>query len=131
MTAEWRMEEPSTLYEDILSGQYDVIHWDCDSHDDESQRDTWSEVSDYNTRNTGVLDDNNEPIESTNYGDYESKAMAYFRIWCRGYAPNLGQFDTESGYDTLRIFDGNTMIIWIRCPDLMAHGLAHGIQPIT
>ena len=108
MTAEWRMEEPSTLYEDILNGQYDVIHWDCDSHDDESQRDTWSEVSDYNTRNTGVLDDNNERIESTNYNDYESETWEISDPGAEGMRLIWDQFDTESGYDTLRIFDGNT-----------------------
>jgi hypothetical protein len=43
LNTEWRMEEASTIYEDILSGEHDVIHWYCDSYYDESQRYVWAE----------------------------------------------------------------------------------------
>ena len=108
MTAEWRMEEPSTIYEDILSGDYDVIQWECDSTVDEADRDTWSQVSDYSTRNTGVLDDDDEPIESRNYGDYESETWQISDPGAEGMRLIWDEFDTEDGYDSLRIFDGNT-----------------------
>ena len=72
LTAEWRMEEESTIYEDILSGDYDVIHWDCDSYWDESERDTWSEVSDYQALDSSVYDDDGERIETDHpYPDYD------------------------------------------------------------
>lgn len=110
MTTEWRMEEPSTLYEDILSGEYDVIHWVCDAPRpaDEVERNTWSEVSSFETRDTGVRDDDSRWVRSTNYDDYENDTWEISDPGAEGIRLHWDEFDTERGYDSIRIYDGNT-----------------------
>ena len=111
LTAEWRMQEPSTIYEDITGGDYDVIHWNCDGGYEfgEASRNTWSESLGYDVKSTGAVSNNGSSIESNHYySDYDSNTW-----WVHDYSAESlrlvwGQFRTENYYDTVDIYDDNT-----------------------
>lgn len=42
MEIEWRLEEESTIYSDITSGDFDRIYWDCDTYNDGTYREEWT-----------------------------------------------------------------------------------------
>ena len=109
MTAEWRMEDPSPLYEEIVSGDYDVIHWECDSYWDEATHSTWTDSSNYQTLNTGALDDDNQPVERINYDDNENYNWTITDPGADAIRLHWDYFYTEgSPYDYLTISDANT-----------------------
>ena len=109
LTAEWRMEEASTIYEDILGGDYDVIHWNCDSYYDESQRNTWSESTGYEILDSGVYDDDNQRIETDHdYNNNENQTWNISDPSAESIRLHWGYFDTEYGYDKVTVRDGHT-----------------------
>ena len=109
LTAEWRMEEESTIYEDILSGDYDVIHWDCDSYWDESQRHTWSESIGYEILDSGVYDEEGERIVTDHhYDNNEYENWTIKDPSAESIRLHWGYFDTEYDYDKVMVRDGYT-----------------------
>ncbi len=42
MEIEWRLEEASTIYSDVTSGEFDRVYWDCDTYNDRTSRDEWT-----------------------------------------------------------------------------------------
>ena len=109
LTAEWRMEEPSTIYEDITSGNHDVIHWDCDSYYDEATRNTWVENVGYEIENMGYTSDDGRTVESDHYYDNgDSDSWIISDPSAEAIALYWGNFETEYGYDVVYIYDHNT-----------------------
>jgi len=109
LTAEWRMEEESTIYEDILSGDYDVIHWNCDSYYTESQRNTWSESIGYEIIHDDAYDDDGKRIETNHsYGNNEQLSWAISDSSAESIRLHWWEFETEHGYDKVTVRDGHT-----------------------
>jgi hypothetical protein len=109
LTAEWRMAEPSTIYEDIIGGDYDAIHWNCDGDRDDAWRNTWTESLGYDVKYTGYYSDNGSTIESDHYySNYDSGTWYIFDNSAESLRLYWGEFRTESYYDRVEIYDDNT-----------------------
>ena len=109
LTAEWRMAEPSTIYEDIISGDYDAIHWNCDGDRNDAWRNTWTESLGYDVKYTGYYSDNGSIIESDHYySNYDSGTWYIFDNSAESLRLYWGEFRTESYYDRVEIYDDNT-----------------------
>ena len=109
LTAEWRMEDVSPIYQDILSGDYDVVHWECDSYYEESQSTTWSESTGYEILDSGVYDDENQLIETDHdYDNYEEQRWNISDPSAESIRLHWGYFDTEYDYDSVTVRDSHT-----------------------
>jgi len=99
MKSQWRMGEPSDIYDHITSGDYDTIEWSCA----EENFGTYSE-SEYQYED---VDWENTNIGINSYDSYEDE---WWNITTThdAIALRFGQFETEGGYDYLQIRDGNT-----------------------
>ena len=109
LTAEWRMAEPSTIYEDIIGGDYDAIHWNCDGDRNDAWRNSWTESLGYDVKYTGYYSDNGSIIESDHYySNYDSGTWYIFDNSAESLRLYWGEFRTESYYDRVEIYDDNT-----------------------
>jgi len=109
LTAEWRMAEPSTIYEDIIGGDYDAIHWNCNGDRDDAWRNTWTESLGYDVKDTGYYSNNGSTIESGHYySNYESDTWFIHDYSAESLRLYWGEFRTENYYDRVEIYDDNT-----------------------
>jgi hypothetical protein len=113
LTAEWRMEEVSTIYEDIISGDYASITWDCDSWFSESNRESWDEGGTFEAVNSSSESDDGRMMHSGNYGsqnyeDYEYEEWTISDSSADGIKLHFADFKTETYYDKLEIYDAHS-----------------------